>query len=124
MERMKERSTSVKAIQEINKIIDEYNVLEQENNTNNITPNEFIDKFNIINREYNAARKEINTSLADEKASWLNKIKNYFTKSEDDGRYLNSSNKDNFISKATDWILNHTLTMDNAVINARKSDNI
>ena len=50
MERMKERSTSVKATQEINKIIDEYNVLEQENNTNNITPNEFIDKFNTINR--------------------------------------------------------------------------
>ena len=123
MERMKERSTSVKAIQEINKIIDEYNVLEQENNTNNITPNEFIDKFNTINREYNAARKEINKSLDDEKASWLDKIKNYFTKSEDNERYLNSSNKDNFISKATDWILNHTLTMDNAVIDAHKNDN-
>lgn len=102
MERMKDQSTSVKATQEINKIIDEYNVLEQENNTNNITANEFINKFNAINREYNDARKEINKSLADEKSSWLDKIKNYFTKSEDDGRYLNSSNKDNFISKAAD----------------------
>lgn len=123
MERMKEQSTSVKATQEINKIIDEYNVLEQENNTNNITAGEFINKFNDINREYNTARKEISKSLVDEKASWLEKIKNYFTKSEDDARYLNSSNKDNFISKATDWILNHTLTMNNAVINAHKSDN-
>ena len=124
MERMKDQSTSVKTTQEINKIIDEYNVLEQENNTNNITPNEFINKFNDINREYNNARKEINKSLDDEKASWLDKIKNYFTKSEDDERYLNSSNKDNFILKATDWILNHTLTMDNAVIDAHKNDNI
>lgn len=123
MKRMKEQSTSVKATQEINKIIDEYNVLEQENNTNNITPNEFINKFNDINREYNNARKEINKSLDDEKANWLEKIKSYFTKSEDDTRYLNSSNKDNFISKATDWILNHTLTMNNAVINAHKSSN-
>jgi len=51
MERMKDQSTSVKATQEINKIIDEYNVLEQENNMNNITAGEFINKFNTINRE-------------------------------------------------------------------------
>lgn len=124
MERMKEQSTSIKATQEINKIIDEYNTLEQEININNVTANEFIDKFNVINKGYNEARKEIDKSFTDEKNNWFEKIKNYFTKSESNLRYILKSKEKDFIIKADNWILNHTLTMNNAVINAHKNDNI
>ena len=42
MKRIQEQATSVKATQEINKIIDGYNELSQDFGENNISSNEFI----------------------------------------------------------------------------------
>lgn len=123
MKRIQEQATSVKATQEINKIINEYNNLSLDFGENNISPNEFIEKFNDINKIYNNERKILNDSISREKKNFIDKIKDYFNKNESDQRYLNNANKDNFISKFGDWIFNNSLIMKKSTVNSHKEDN-
>ena len=123
MKRIQEQATSVKATQEINKIIDGYNELSQDFGENNISSNEFIEKFNEINKLYNNERKNINDSINREKKNFTEKIKDYFNKNESDQQYINNNNKQNFISKLSNWIFNNSLTMKKSTVNSHKDGN-
>jgi len=123
MKRIQEQATSVKATQEINKIIDGYNELSQDFGENNISSNEFIEKFNEINKLYNNERKNINDSINREKKNFTEKIKDYFNKNESDQRYINNNNKQNFIAKLSNWIFNNSLTMKKSTVNSHKDGN-